>query len=443
MSRPSTLAAWLDYLETLHPKAIAMGLDRVRAVHARLLATLVCVTVTVNGTNGKGSTFAMLAAILLDAGFRVGLYTSPHLARYNERVRIDGEEATDAELIAALNAVEDARLATPGVDGAATPLTYFEFGTLAALWLFARAELDIAILEVGLGGRLDAVNIADADVAVVTSVDFDHMDYLGSTLDAIGYEKAGIFRAARPVVCAEPEPPQTMIAHAKKLNAPMLQIGRDYGFVAEGAQWSYWGPGGRRSGLPHPALRGLHQLVNAATALAVLDVLRSRVAVSAGAIRDGLLAVELRGRFQVLPGRPVVVLDVAHNPHAARALATALGTMGFSSQTHGVFGMLADKDIAGVIQSLKARIDDWFVTTLPGARGATAARLRTELLDAGVAPSAIHAYDDPATAVRAARERSGEADRILVFGSFLTVAAALAASVSGLRAVNATTLPHG
>ena len=445
MSRPPTLAVWLEYLETLHPKAIAMGLDRVRAVHMRMHAALTCATVTVTGTNGKGSTCAMLATMLGAGGFRVGLYTSPHLARYNERVRIDGREATDDELVAALNAVEDARVATPAGDGAPTLLTYFEFGTLAALWLFARSELDVVILEVGLGGRLDAVNIADADVAVVTSVDFDHMDYLGPTRDDIGGEKAGIFRAGQPVVCAEPKPPKTLTDHAFALGAPITQIGRDYGFVPEGGQWQYWGPGGRRSGLPYPALRGSHQLANAATALAVLDILRPRLPVSAGAIRDGLLTLELSGRFQVLPGRPIVVLDVAHNPHAARAVAATLGTMGFSPQTHAVLGMLSDKDISGVIESIKARIDDWFIATLPGPRGATAARLHAELLHAGVAPSAIRTFDDAAAAFRAARESAGEADRILVFGSFLTVAAALAVTVpaSGMPATPATTLPHG
>jgi dihydrofolate synthase/folylpolyglutamate synthase len=423
MKRPSTLAAWLAYLETLHPKAIAMGLERVAAVCAKMNAALVCPVVTVTGTNGKGSTCAMLESVARCAGHRTGLYTSPHLMRYNERVKIAGEALADDALVGAFNAVEDAR--------ADVPLTYFEYGTLAALWTFARARLDVAILEVGLGGRLDAVNIVDADVAVVTSIDFDHMDYLGPTREDIAYEKAGIFRAGRPVVCAEPDPPSTLSAHAQAIGAPIVQIGRDYGFVAEDRQWQYWGPAGRRYGLPFPALRGAYQLANAATVLAVLDVMRDRLHVGAGAVRDGLIAVDLPGRFQVLPGRPAIVLDVAHNPHAARVLAATLGSMGYFAKTVAVFGMFADKDVVGVIAAVKSRIDRWFVATLPGPRGASAAEVHAELMGAGVAPQALRMFDDVAAAFAAARAEVGEADRIIVFGSFLTVAAALAAAKPG------------
>jgi dihydrofolate synthase/folylpolyglutamate synthase len=423
MSRPTTLAAWLAYLETLHPKSIAMGLERVAAVHARMAAALACPVVTVTGTNGKGSTCAMLESMLRCAGHRTGLYTSPHLGAYNERVRLSGRPLDDAALVGAFNAVEDAR--------GGVALTYFEYGTLAALWVFARAELDVAILEVGLGGRLDAVNIVDADVAVVTSVDLDHMDFLGTTREEIAFEKAGIFRPGRPVVCAEPDPPPTLTAHARAIGAPIAQIGRDYGFLAEDRQWQYWGPGGPRHGLPYPSLRGAYQLANAASALAVLGLLRERLHVGAGAVRDGLVAVELQGRFQVLPGRPTVVLDVAHNPHAARALAATLASMGYFPETLAVFGMLADKDIAGVIAAVEARIDRWFVATLPGTRGASAAQLAALLAHAGVAPRAVRMFDDVASGVAAAREAADEADRIVVFGSFLTVAAALAASKPG------------
>jgi dihydrofolate synthase/folylpolyglutamate synthase len=328
MSRPATLAAWLAYLETLHPKSIAMGLDRVRAVHARLDAAIRCPVITVAGTNGKGSTCAFLDAILRSAGYRVGLYTSPHLREYNERVRIAGTNATDANLIEAFNAVEDARLATGDAPRPPVTLTYFEFGTLAALWLFARANLDALILEVGLGGRLDAVNIVDADVAILTSVAIDHIDYLGPTREDIGREKAGIFRAGRPALCAEPDPPASVAATAKSIGADLLRIGQDYGYVDEGSQWRYRGLRGERYGLPFPALRGAYQLANAATALAALDCLHRQLPVSSGAVREGLLTVALPGRFQVLPGRPATVLDVAHNPHAARALAEARGAMG-------------------------------------------------------------------------------------------------------------------
>ena len=428
MSRPTTQAAWLAYLETLHPKAIAMGLDRVEAVRARMGTTLACPVVTVGGTNGKGSTCALLESMFAAAGFRTGLYSSPHLLRYNERVRIGGREATDALLVSAFEAVEDARVAASGVP---TPLTYFEFGTLAALWLFARAGLDVVVLEVGLGGRLDAVNIVAADVAVITSIDLDHMDFLGPTRDDIAREKAGIFRAGRPVVCAEPDPPVPLVGHAATLGAPLVLLGRDYGYVAEATQWQYWGPAGKRFGLPHPALRGAHQLANAATALAVLDLLHARLPVAGGAIRDGLLAIALPGRFQVLPGRPTVVLDVAHNPHAAQVLAAAAGRMGFHPRTFAVFGMLADKDIAGVVAAIGPRIDSWYVATLPRPRGASAAALQAVLGGAGVAPAAIRAFDDVAAALAAARGDAGEADRIIVFGSFLTVAAALAALERG------------
>ena len=419
MTRPATLEAWLAYLETLHPKAIALGLERVAAVYANMRLALGCPVVTVTGTNGKGSTCAMLEAVLRRAGFRTGLYTSPHLSRYNERVRIAGEPQDDAALVAAFNVVEDAR--------GDIPLTYFEYGTLAAFHAFARAGLDVAILEVGLGGRLDAVNVVAADVAVVTSIDLDHMDYLGPTREDIGREKAGIFRTGRPVVCAEPDPPSSLTGHARALGAPVTQIGRDYGFVAEDRQWRYWGPGGSRFGLPCPALRGAYQLANAATVLAVVDLLRDRLHVPAGAVRDGLIGVELQGRFQVLPGRPAIVLDVAHNPHAARALAATLGTMGYFPATLAVFGMLADKDVRGVIDAVAARVDRWFVATLPGPRGATAEAIRAELARAGIAASAIRACADVASALAAAREAAGEADRIVAFGSFLTVAAALAA----------------
>jgi len=389
--------------------------------------------ITVTGTNGKGSTCAMLESILSSAGYRVGLYTSPHLLRYNERVRIAGSAATDDELLAALNAVEDARIDALDADGSGIPiaLTYFEFGTLAALWLFARAGLDALVLEVGLGGRLDAVNIVDPDVAVVTSVDFDHMDYLGATREDIGREKAGIFRAARPVVCADPQPTGTMVRCAEVLGARLYLIGRDYGYVPEGVQWQYWGPGGKRFGLPFPALRGEYQLANAATVLATLDLMREPLPVAAGAIRDGLLKVELAGRFQVLPGRPTIVLDVAHNPHAARALAGALGSMGYHPETYAVVGILADKDIAGIVGAVRSRIDRWFVATLPGPRGASAAALAVRLQRAGIAPESVRAFDDVAAALRAAQGEASEADRIVVFGSFLTVAAALAAARSG------------
>jgi dihydrofolate synthase / folylpolyglutamate synthase len=426
MSRPATVDAWLAYLETLHPKSIAMGLDRVRAVGANLDAPITCPVVTVAGTNGKGSTCAMLDSVLRCAGYHVGLYTSPHLIRYNERVRILGREATDAELLAAFEAVEDARLATTVRDGTPTQLTYFEFGTLAALWLFARAELEALVLEVGLGGRLDAVNVVDATVAVLTSVAIDHTEYLGPTREDIGREKAGIFRSGRPALCADPDPPAGVIAHAAAIGAKLFRIGRDYGFVNEGTQWKYWGPGGERFGLPFPALRGAYQLNNAATVVAAIDLLRDALPVRSGALREGLLTVELRGRFQVLPGRPTVVLDVAHNPHAASVLADELGAMGYYLQTIAVFGMFADKDMAGVATAMVSRIDRWFIASLPGPRAASVDEIRDALVAAGVEASAVSIFPDIGSAFVAARGIAGETDRIVTFGSFLTVAAILA-----------------
>jgi len=421
--RPDDLAGWLAYLERLHPTPIAMGLERVRVVHARLRAALEGTVITVTGTNGKGSTCAMLDAMLRAGGYSVALYTSPHLLRYNERVVIDGAPAEDAALVEAFNVVEDARVA----GDVPVALTYFEFGTLAALWLFARARCDAAILEVGLGGRLDAVNVVDPDVAVLTSVDLDHQEYLGDTRDAIGREKAGIFRAGRPAICGEPDPPPGVVDHAQAIGATLVRIGVDYRAIREGAQWRYEGPGGPRFGLPHPALRGDYQVDNAATVLATLGVLKQRLPLGAGAVRDGLVSVSLPGRFTVLPGRPAIVLDVAHNPHAARALAGALGAMSFHPQTIAVVGMLADKDIDGVIEAMKPRIDRWHVATLAGPRGADAQLLAAKLVAAGVASRDVQGFADVPSAYLAAGERVREADRIVVFGSFLTVAAAMAA----------------
>jgi len=395
-----------------------MGLDRVSAVFARLGVALTCTVITVGGTNGKGSTCALLECMLRAGGYRVGAYTSPHLLRYNERVRIDAADATDDALLEAFAAVESVRLTTP--------LTYFEFGTLAALCLLARAELDVAVLEVGLGGRLDAVNVIDADVEIVTTVAIDHVDYLGTTREDIGREKAGIFRPGAFAICADRRPPTTLLAQASAIGARLLRIGVDYDFTAHDGQWSYRGPGGTRHGLPTPALRGAYQLANAAAALAALDVLRDRLAVSMGAVREGLVSVELPGRLQVLPGRPVTVFDVAHNPQAAAALADALGSMGFHPRTWAVFGIMADKDIDSVIAALLPRVDRWYLASLPPPRGATALDLRLRLEAAGVAPADIRDFADPASAYRAAREAVAEADRIIVFGSFLTVAAALA-----------------
>jgi len=384
-------------------------------VRGRMDARFACPVITVTGTNGKGSTCALMEAMLVAAGHRTGLYTSPHLIAFNERVRIDGSPATDDALLAAFNAVEDAR--------ADVPLTYFEYGTLAALWLFARADLAAAILEVGLGGRLDAVNVVDADVAVVTSVDLDHMDYLGPTREDIGREKAGIFRAGRPAICADSSPPVSLLAHAAEIGARLWRIDADFGATPQGAQWQYWGPGGKRGALPHPVLRGTCQLANAAAAIAALECVRERLPVAVNDIRTGLLQADNPGRFQVLPGRPVVILDVAHNPQAARALSTSLAAMGGTGRTLAVFGMLKDKDIPGVIAAVKSQVTHWFIAGLGGARGAGVAELAQMFAASSIA--AVTACDSIAAAYAQACDIAAENDRIVVFGSFHTVAAVM------------------
>ena len=404
-----SLAGWLEYIEKQHPNSIALGLDRVTEVLSRLNAGLNCPVITVGGTNGKGSTCAMLEAILRAAGYRTGLYTSPHLVRYNERVRVAGAEEGDEALCEAFAAVEAAR--------GGTPLTYFEFGTLAAFRLFKESKIEAAVLEVGLGGRLDAVNAIDADCAVLTSVAIDHVDYLGATREDIGREKAGIFRPGRPAVVAEPDPPQSV------LDSPgtKLLLGKDFGYTAEASQWSYWGPGGRRSGLAHPALRGAVQLRNAAAALCALDMLRERLPVAMQEVRRGLAEVTLPARFEVLPGRPQVILDVAHNVEAAKTLERNLAASGFAPETIAVCGMLADKDIEGVLRELAPRITRWHLASLRGSRAASAVDLAARLAALQVEKSAIHLYDSPVQAFAAARERASGNDKIVVFGSFLTV----------------------
>jgi dihydrofolate synthase/folylpolyglutamate synthase len=412
-----TLAEWLRYIERQHPQSIQLGLDRVAQVYGRLGQRFDCPVLTVGGTNGKGSTCALLEAVLHASGYRTGLYTSPHLLRYNERVRIGAREAEDEALCEAFAAVDAAR---SGVQ-----LTYFEFGTLAALWLFARAGLDAVILEVGLGGRLDAVNVIDTDCAVLTSLGIDHAEYLGSTLESIGREKAGIFRRDRPAVVAEPEPPLSVLSAARDVGARLMIFGRDFGCVREDGQWRYWGPEGSRAGLAHPALRGGFQLRNAAAAMCALDSLRERLPVGMQHLREGLAKVRLPARFQVLPGRPQVILDVAHNPQAAEALAEAIAAGGFAPQTIAVFGMLKDKDIRAVVRRIAPRITRWHLASLGGERGASAAELAAALrAEAVAAPAAEHA--SAAQAFAAAREEASENDKILVFGSFLTVGEVMA-----------------
>jgi len=421
MTLPSTLSGWLEYIERQHPQSIAMGLDRVNVVRDALPLKPAFPLITVAGTNGKGSACMMLEAVLGCAAYRVGTYTSPHLLRYNERVRIGGAEAADDALVEAFAAVERAR-ADAGV-----PLTYFEFGTLAAVWLFCRERVDAAILEVGLGGRLDAVNAFDADVAMLMSVGLDHMDYLGDTREAIGAEKAHVFRPGKAAICADREPPQTVLAHAELIGAKLLRLGIDFDFVLQPLQWSYRGPGGDRHGLPLPALRGNCQVANASACIAALDALRERLPVTAGDIRNGLVRVENPGRFQVLPGRPAVILDVAHNPQAAAALADNLLRMTGYRNTLAVFSMLKDKNVGSVARVLRGHVDHWFVAEVEGARATPAGELMQKLRDAGVVEE-ITACANIAEAMDRAYQAAGDGDRILAFGSFLVVASAMTAA---------------
>ncbi|MBI5750739.1 MAG: bifunctional tetrahydrofolate synthase/dihydrofolate synthase [Hydrogenophilales bacterium] len=414
---PTRLEDWLSHLERLHPKTIELGLDRARAVKERLKLVPTFPVILVGGTNGKGSTCAMLEAMLLAAGYRVGLYTSPHLIRYNERVRIDGRMASDAALCQAFEAVEAARNDTA--------LTYFEFGTLAAMWQFAQAKIEVAILEVGLGGRLDAVNVFEPDVAIVTTVDLDHVDYLGDTREKIGFEKAGIYRPGKPAICADTDPPASLLHYAAQAGAPLLRINQDFNAVREAASWTYSGPGGVRPALPYPLMRGAHQLANAAAAIAALDCLRERLPLAQTHIRTGLLSARLPGRFQVLPGKPPVILDVAHNPQAARILSENLRAQYVPGKTLAVFGMLRDKDIAAVITAVKDGMDEWYVGGLEGPRGASGEALALLLGDAGI--TAIYTCPGIAQAYAAACRQAGENDRICAFGSFYTVAEVLQA----------------
>jgi dihydrofolate synthase/folylpolyglutamate synthase len=428
---PTTLPDWLALLESRHAEVhINMGLDRVRAVKDRMGLKFDCPVIMVAGTNGKGSTCAMLESILLRAGYQVGTYIKPHFLDFNERARVAGELASDAALVASFNAVEAQR--------GEVALTYFEFTTLAIMHLLAASNLDVAILEVGLGGRLDAVNVIDADVAIVTSVDIDHTDYLGTTREQIGFEKAGIFRPGKAAICSDPVPPASLVAHAEAIGADLWLLGRDFNYSGDKQQWNYGGRGQRRNSLAYPSLRGANQLLNASAALAALEVLRHELPVGAQEVRTGLVVVELPGRFQVLPGRPTVILDVAHNPHAASALAQNLGNMGFHPYTYAVFGVMEDKDIGGVVAPMAQYIDHWCVADLPSPRSASAAALveKLEALplgDAKPGERSVAAFPDPAQAFANAMSRAGENDRIVVFGSFYTVAGVMAARKSSLH----------
>ncbi|MDR2012433.1 MAG: bifunctional tetrahydrofolate synthase/dihydrofolate synthase [Rhodanobacter sp.] len=415
---PTTLDDWLDYQQRAHPHAIQMGLERVREVWMRLGAPAPArVVIAVGGTNGKGSTVAFLDAILSAAGQRVGAYTSPHLLRYNERVRVAGLDTADATLVAAFARIEAAR--------GAIPLTYFEYGTLAALWIFAHSDLDVALLEVGLGGRLDAVNLIDADAAIVTTVDLDHQAWLGNDRQSIGYEKAGIFRGTRPAIIGESDPPHALLEQAWRMGADVHVFGRDFFCVRDTARslWR-WQSGADELVLPMPQLHAPCQLANASAAITALHTVRPRLGWNPQAIAAGVANARIGARLQIFAGEPALIVDVAHNPQAARVLAHWLRATRGVGRTLAVFGALDDKDVRGIVAALNDAIDAWFIGGLDGdsPRGLAAERLR-EILGTVVAIERVAANIPAALAQAFGAARVG--DRVIAFGSFFVAAAAL------------------
>ncbi|MGA7179960.1 MAG: bifunctional tetrahydrofolate synthase/dihydrofolate synthase [Thiobacillaceae bacterium] len=412
-----SLQAWLARLELQHPKSIDLGLERSREVLARLDIGPTCPIILVGGTNGKGSTCAYLEAILLAAGYRAGLYTSPHLLMYNERVRVNGRNCDDDAIVAGLAAVE-------AVKGS-TSLTYFEHGTLGAAWQFVQEKVDVALFEVGLGGRLDAVNLFEPDVSIVTSIDLDHQEWLGTDCETIGFEKAGIFRRGKPAVCSDPLPPQSLINHASDIGADLQRINTDFLFAQHGESWDFLWRGQTLSGLPKPVMAGDYQIRNASAALAGLMNLQEQLPVGKRAIDQGLRTARAVGRFHTVAERPEVILDVGHNPEAARALAGNLALRPVSGRTLAVFALLADKDLEGVVLPLKNLIDVWHVCGLGGPRSRPVEKLAADVKTI-LQKEAVECYPSPVEGFAAAIGAASQNDRILVFGSFHTVASVMA-----------------
>jgi dihydrofolate synthase / folylpolyglutamate synthase len=422
MHNPSSarnLAEWLSYIESLHPKSIAMGLERVKLIIDRLQLYPKFKIITVAGTNGKGSTCAMLEQIYKNAGYQVACYTSPHLLRYNERVRVNGIEVGDSGLCAAFTAVDAARVDN---ESQITQLTYFEVGTLAAVWHFMQAGIDVAILEIGLGGRLDAVNAFEPDCAIVTSVDLDHQEFLGNTRESIGFEKAGIYRKSVPAICGDANPPASLVAHALEVHADFQCVHQHFDFKKLNETiWQYSRAGKVIYSLPLPVMQGGYQLSNASCAIAAVESLQAALPVHESAIADAMHQVRLAGRFQVVSNSPDVILDVAHNPHAAFALAENLKvSKKQSGRTVAVFAMLADKDINGVIQAVKNQIDVWYVASIDHPRGALADDLMG-MVKSQIPNASIKTFKQVNEAYQQACIDAGENDKIIVFGSFFTV----------------------
>jgi dihydrofolate synthase/folylpolyglutamate synthase len=418
------LQEWLSHCERLHPQNIDMGLDRVAAVAKNMGLQFACPVITVAGTNGKGSTCAMLEAILREAGYRTGMFTSPHLVYFEERCKMNGKAVSSTDLVTHFAKVEVAR--------GDISLSYFEFTSLAIFSCLASADVDVVILEVGLGGRLDAVNVIDTDCAIITSIDIDHTEWLGPDRESIGREKAGIMRSGKPVIVSDPHPPASLAHHAATVGALLWQSGSDFHFSGDQQQWRWQGAGRTWAGLAYPALRGVNQLVNAAGVLAALQALKDSLPVNAQAIRLGLSRVEWAGRFQMLPGQPAVVLDVAHNPHSVAALAQNLDAMGYFAVTRVVMGAMADKDLQAMVQRLQPLVERWYFCDLPSSRAASAAQLQSVWQTC--APrngQTAKTFDDPVAALAQAMADADPTDRILVFGSFLTVGGVLQHGIAG------------
>ncbi|MDD1782500.1 bifunctional tetrahydrofolate synthase/dihydrofolate synthase [Enterovibrio sp. ZSDZ35] len=401
----SPLSEWLSYLEILHTSAIDLGLDRISHVAQKgRLTKPAPKVITVAGTNGKGSTCAMIEAILQKAGYKTGVYSSPHLIRYNERVRVNGKELDDERHSEAFAAIEALR--------GDTSLSLFEFGTLAALWLFIDNQVDVAILEVGLGGRLDATNIAEHDVSVITSLAVDHVDWLGDDIEVIGFEKAGIFRSGKPAVCGQPEPPASVAAHADEIGADLHQVGYQFNYQQDGDVWHWQCGAFDLRDLPVPSL----PLPNAATALMALGL--SELDVTDENIVDGLATVKLAGRMETLSDAPHILLDVAHNPHSAAYLAAQIARIkaNTDAKVHAVVAMLHDKDITATLEEMKGVVDYWYPASLKGPRAADWQTLAKSL------PEGLQGYTTPSDAYETAKAAvAWEGDMIIVFGSFYTV----------------------
>ncbi len=418
--RFQTLNQWLRWQESLHPKEIELGLERIASVWRKIypVEALPFRVITVAGTNGKGSSVAFLDAILRAAGYCVGCFTSPHLVRYNERICLDGKAVDDHQICRAFDRIDQAR--------GTTSITFFEFSALAALTIFCDAKPDVVVLEVGLGGRLDAVNIIDCDLALITTIGLDHTDWLGNTLDEIGWEKAGIMRRGKPVVYASPSAPKSLLAHAQRLQAPAHIAGVDYSFTKTGASWDWWSPQKRLEKLPLPRMKGNYQLQNAAAAIMTLTLMRSWLPLSRTAIEQGLQTTEVRGRFQLVPGMPTIVLDVAHNVEAVEVLAENLKQIPHSGKIRAVFGMMADKDIKSVVAITVALVDKWYLADLGVSRAMPTGLLSDNLAAAGVDGVDIEQYTGAASAFDGATADAHHDDLILVFGSFLLVGDILA-----------------